>query len=328
MILTVTPNAAVDKTYRIEDFRLNRVNRPSSGTTVAGGKGVNLARVYRTLGGQAVVTGFLGGINGRIMTRALQAEGADDAFVHVRGESRICIAVIDPNNGSQTEVNESGPEIPPRAIRALKRRVESLLADGRFSLLTLNGSLPPAAPAELFADFIEIARRAGVRAVLDTSGDALREGAAARPWMVKPNRFELESLTGRALTSEADVLAGARTLLESGVCMVAVTLGEEGAYLITGRGAWRSRPPRIEFASAVASGDSFLAALLWAWERGGLAGDGDYGPEEEARALRLATGAGAANAAVIGAGFCSRESILAAAANSEVRSLQMPGDPG
>lgn len=314
MILTVTPNAAVDKTYRVENFRLDRVNRPSAAHTVAGGKGINVARVYQTLGGKAIATGFLGGINGRIVARALTAENIAQDFVSVREETRLCIAVIDPVTGAQTEINEAGPTISPRQARELSRRVERLLSQHRFDFVVLSGSLPPGTPPTLYADLIALAKRHTLLTVLDTSGEALRVGLQAQPWLVKPNRVELESVFDRPISTREETLTAARQLCEQGVSLIAATRGAEGALLVTESGAWEAIPPPITFASAVASGDSFVAAFLWEWRHGGCPGD-------PASALRLATGAGAANAAVIGAGFCSRESIMALAEKASVHSI-------
>lgn len=311
MILTVTPNAAVDKTYRVEDFRLDFVNRPSEEFTVAGGKGVNVARVYRTLGGEATATGFLGGIQGRMLARALAQEGMPDKFVRVRGESRLCIAVIDPKHGTQTEVNERGPEVSAYACRNLRKRVATLLSQHAFDGVVLSGSLPPGAPDNFYAELIAVARRMDTRVVLDTSGPALREGLREKPWMIKPNRVECEFIFGQPMGDNAALHDAARTLLTSGIEIVAITLGAEGALLVTKQGTWRSHPPPIEFASAVASGDSFVAAFLWEWLHGACPGDA-------ASALRLATGTGAANAAVIGAGFCTREAIFEQAQHTKI----------
>jgi 1-phosphofructokinase family hexose kinase len=306
VILTVTPNAAVDKTFRVEGFCLNSVHRPSAAQTVAGGKGINVARVYQTLGGQAVSTGFLGGVQGKIVARALAREDLPNQFVHCEGETRLCIAVIDPSTGSQTEINESGPQVSARSISQLLRRVQGLLSQQAFDFVVLSGSLPPGASDSLYAELIALASRCGVRAVLDTSGRPLLEGLSAKPWMVKPNVAELSTALGVGLAGKEERIAHMRRLYESGIAMIALTLGVEGALLVCEQGCWHAAPPTIEFASAVASGDAFLAAFLWAWSHGVNPGNGPY-------ALRLATGAGAANAAVIGAGFCTRESISALA---------------
>ncbi len=314
MILTVTPNAAVDKTYRVEGFRLDAVNRPSQTHTVAGGKGINVARVYRTLGGRALATGFSGGILGTVLRVALQKEGIPANMVDTKGETRLCIAAIDPTTGTQTEINESGPEVSPAEILKLFDLVERLLSQEPLSYVVLSGSLPPGAPPTLYAELIEMARRWKTPAVLDTSGEPLREGLKARPWMVKPNRIELETLLVRPLQNRSEVLQAAQGLLNDGIEMVVLTLGAEGALLANATGAWFAVPPSIEFASAVASGDSFLAAFLWEWIEG-------RPPADPVSALRLATGAGAANAAVIGAGFCTRESITTLAQRTDVQQI-------
>jgi 1-phosphofructokinase family hexose kinase len=306
VILTVTPNAAVDKTFTIEGFCLDRVHRPSAAHTLAGGKGINVARVYQTLGGQTVNTGFLGGVQGQIVARALIEENLANQFVPCEGETRLCIAVIDPVTGSQTEINELGPEISTRTVSQLLRRIQSLLSQQAFDFVVLSGSLPPGAPDSLYSQLIALAQSNGALAVLDSSGAALREGIAARPWMVKPNRAELQSVTDSPAAGLESSIDQAQRLRSDGIVMAAVTLGEEGALLASDAGCLFAVPPPIKFASAVASGDSFLAAFLWAWNYGEPARDPAY-------ALRLATGAGAANAAMVGAGLCSRESIFALA---------------
>jgi 1-phosphofructokinase family hexose kinase len=321
VILTITPNAAVDKTYRVEGFALDRVNRPSQSSTVAGGKGINAARVYQTLGGKAVATGFLGGANGRIIAQSLAAECIRSEFVEVAGESRVCIAIIDPSTGSQTEINESGPAISPQNTRDLTDAFRELLAAQSFEFVLLCGSLPPGAPDTLYAELITIAHEYNVRSVLDASGDALRMGIKARPWMVKPNLAELEALFGAQLPNRVEQFAAVNELHARGIEVVALTLGGVGAIASARMSAndctimWESTPPIIEFASAVASGDSFIAAFLWSWNQTHESGEESISTRVEA-ALRLGTGAGAANAAEIGAGFCSKDSILAAAAKT------------
>ena len=314
MILTVTPNAAVDKTYRVDGFQIDRVNRPTLTHTVAGGKGINVARVYQTLGGEAIVTGFLGGLNGRIVARALEKEEITEQCVRVSGETRLCSAVIDPTNGTQTEINEPGHEITRREQTSLLRRFESLLSQVSFHFVVLSGSLPPGASDDLYAELIARAKSRDIRTVLDTSGAALKIGLDAHPYFAKPNRAELAGI-GYSIESDADLSETARKLTTEAVDVLAVTLGEDAALFVTHDGtALRSFPPKIEFASAVASGDSFLAAYLWSWSHGAK-------PEDYREALRLATGAGAANAAVIGAGFCTCDAIFACAEQSRIETL-------
>lgn len=314
MILTVTLNAAVDRTYRIEGFVVDRVHRPVEWRVAAGGKGVNVARVYQTLGGRAVALAFLGGQSGGLIEQALADEGIEAAPVRTAGESRLCIAVVDPAAHTQTEVNETGPPVSAAEVSALRDRVRDLLAGRQFAFVALSGSVPPGTPDGIYADLIEVARAHGVRAVLDASGAALRDGVRAVPWMVKPNYHEACALAGADLRSEADLQRLARHLRSGGIEVVALTLGERGALCVRSGSVLRARPPAVEFVSAVGSGDAFVAAYLWSDERG-------CAPDE---ALRMAVGAGAANAAVYGAGFCTAAAIREAAGGTEM--IAVPED--
>lgn len=298
-LLTVTLNAAVDRTYRIDGFTLDRVHRPSKQVVVAGGKGVNVARVYRTLGGHAVVTGFAGGLNGRLIQNALRREGMPQSFQQTRDESRVCIAVVDPANGTQTEVNEMGPLVSQAELKGLRARLRKLLREVQPRWLALCGSAAPGCPAEVYAGLARIGADAGATVILDTSGEHLRAGIEGRPWMVKPNIHELEWLVGASLESDVEIAAAARQVLLPRCQVVCVTLGGRGAICVTNHQAWLLKPPEIRFVSAVGSGDAFVAAFLWRYNSTGNA----------AQSLVWGVAAGAANAEVYGAGFCSRTHI-------------------
>ncbi len=312
MILTVTPNAAVDKTYRIEAFQMDRVNRPSLTHTIAGGKGINVARVYQTLNGKAFASGFLGGAQGEIVEKALDFEDIDRSFVEVKGETRLCIAIIDPKSGTQTEVNESGPEITAQNANELIALVQSLLLQHDYRFVVLSGSLPPGAPNDLYAELIRIGNNCAVRTVLDSSGYPLMEGLQAKPWMAKLNRFEMETAFGRTMSTDLELFEAAIELHETGIEIVAATNGSRGAYLISEYEYFIGTVAKVELASAVASGDAFLAAFLWSCSFGKVIDD-------YSAAFKLALGAGAANAAVIGAGLCSRQSIFDWAEKCQVK---------
>jgi 1-phosphofructokinase family hexose kinase len=308
LILTVTLNAAVDKTYRVANFGLDRVHRTSEWRDAAGGKGINVARVHQTLGGRAVATGFLGGFNGRFIRAAVAEEGIEGQFVRTAEESRVCIAIVDPVSATQTEVNEVGPHVSPAEVGALKRRFERLVRERRFDFVTLSGSIPPGVPSDIYYDLIGAAHRSNVRVALDTSGEPLRIGYQARPWMLKPNAFELAALVGDVPPDDKSVCEAAAGLLGTGVEVVSVSQGRHGCVGVTCTEAWKAIPPEIEFVSAVGSGDSFLGAFLYEKLHGG-----DF-----AECIRLAVGAGAANAAVYGSGFCTKESICGLAERVEM----------
>ena len=298
MILTVTPNAAIDKTYIVEGFGLDRVHRPTECRTVPGGKGINVVRVLNELGRAGLATGFVGGRTGDAILEGLDREKIRHDFVRVAGESRLCIAVVDPNNGTQTEVNENGPDISADEVDAMLRNVQALVPGKEF--VVLCGSVPPGVPTSFYGDIIKIAEKAGVKTVLDTSGEHLREAIESSPFMVKPNIAELSQLAGRELLTLEEISRAAKSLKQYGVAITAVSMGRSGAMVTDGVQAWKATPPEIQFASAVGSGDSFVAAFLDCLLRG----------ESLSTALVAGTAAGAANAATYGAGFCSKESIM------------------
>lgn len=306
MILTVTLNTAVDKTYTVENFCIDRVHRPSSWRIVPGGKGINVARVYAELGGEAVATGFAGGHNGDYILDGMRDEGLKHDFIKTEGESRVCIAILDPVNKTQTELNEVGPEITADEVERLRVKFEGLVPGMEYAVL--SGSIPPGVPDSIYRELIEIANHYGVSSVLDTSGEPLAQGLSAMPFMVKPNVHELSAIVGKQLATVEEAAEAATELNARGIEIVAVTLGRDGALAASKEGVWRAKPPEIPFVSAVGSGDAFAAAFAYVLASGG--------PISEA--LRLGTGAGAANAMTFGAGFCKRDDIMRLAGETEV----------
>ncbi len=266
--------------------------------TVAGGKGINVARVLKELGHKDILaTGFVGGANGDLILRGLDAEGIPHSFVRTKDESRLCIAIVDPEKGTQTEVNENGPEVTQEELDALTKVLEQYLDKTEY--LILSGSIPPGAPSDFYAEIITKAKSIGVKTILDTSGNALNRGAAAGPFMVKPNERELSALKGRELLTVEEILSAAKSLLSAKTEMVVVSMGRSGALVTNGIESWQAVPPEIEFVSAVGSGDSLVAGFLDSLLKGGTISD----------ALKRGTAAGAANAATYGAGFCKKEDI-------------------
>ncbi len=298
MILTVTLNASIDKTYTIESFTVDRINRPSQCRTVPGGKGINVARVLKELGRDALTTGFLGGSIGNAIAQGLDREGIKHDFVRVEDESRLCIKIVDPQNGTQTEINEPGPTVTDLELEALISKVDNLVRGCDF--LVLSGNCPPGVPANFYAELIGLASQLDVKTVLDASGAHMAEGVKAAPYMIKPNVSELSELTGQELCTLEEILAAANSLRDSGIEIVAVTMGRSGAVVTDGSQAWQAIPPEIKFASSVGSGDSFVAAFLDSLLRG----------DSLSEALAWGTAAGAANATTYGAGFCSKSSII------------------
>ncbi|MFD9813767.1 1-phosphofructokinase family hexose kinase [Streptomyces sp. NPDC059080] len=275
MILTVTLNAALDLTYRVPRLTPHATHRVTDVAERPGGKGLNVARVLAALGHRTVATGFAGGGTGDAL-RALLTQESDvtDALVPVGGATRRTVAVVDAATGDTTQLNEPGPVVSPAEWRTFLGTYRELLADARA--VALCGSLPPGVPVDVYARLTRAARSAGVPVVLDTSGEPLRRGLAARPDLAKPNADELAALTG---TTEP--LRAARDARRRGAHAVAASLGPDGMLAVTADGAWQAAPPRRIAGNPTGAGDSAVAGLL-----SGLV-EGLSWPERLSRAVAL-----------------------------------------
>ncbi len=298
MILTVTPNPSIDRMYVVDDFGIDRMHRPRECQNTPGGKGINVLRVYNELGGTGVATGFVGGRSGETIVEGLTAEGISHDFVRIADESRMCIKIMDPRSGTQTEVNEIGPNISSKETDRLIAKIGELMLSADY--VVLCGNVPPGVPVSFYGDIIRMAKARGIKTVLDASEAQLKDAIVAGPYFVKPNSNELSQLAGRELMTLEEICSAAKSLKQYGVDIAAVTMGRSGAIVTDGVRVWQAVPPDIEFASAVGSGDSFIAGFLYVLFNGGSLAD----------ALAMGTAAGAANATTYGAGFCSKSSIM------------------
>ncbi|MEV8478528.1 1-phosphofructokinase family hexose kinase [Streptomyces sp. NPDC051173] len=280
MILTVTLNTALDLTYRVPRLQPHTSHRVTDATERAGGKGLNVARVLAALGHPTVVTGFAGGATGETVRRLL-AESAPtagnltDALVPVLGPTRRTVAVVDASTGDTTQLNEPGPAVSPEEWASFTDTYARLLREA--AAVALCGSLPPGVPVGAYAHLVRQARALGVPVLLDTSGEPLRRGIAARPDLVKPNTGELAALTG-----STEPLRAALDARRRGAHAVAATLGADGMLAVTPEGTWRAAPPRRLTGNPTGAGDSAVASLLAGWV------EGTPWPERVARAVALA----------------------------------------
>jgi 1-phosphofructokinase/tagatose 6-phosphate kinase len=312
VIVTVTLNAALDRTLTVPIFQLGHRHRASEALVLAGGKGINVARALKVLDVPVVATGLAGGRTGTRIVEELTAEAILNDFVRIREESRTSTAVIDPTAGTYTEINEWGPRVSDVELEILLEKLRYLA--GAAELVVLAGSLPRAVAEGFYGEAIRELARREVRVALDTEGDPLRLGLEAEPFLVSPNQWEAEGVVGQELEDEDDFLMALETIAERGARNVLITL-ETGCFALVREGRrvrrYRAIAPQVEPVSAVGSGDVLLAqwiALVL-----------DRRPAEEA--LRLAVGAGAASTADIGAGrFDPREAARLAAA-VEIREL-------
>ncbi|MEU7135495.1 1-phosphofructokinase family hexose kinase [Streptomyces sp. NPDC046261] len=263
MILTVTLNAALDLTYRVPRLLPHASHRVARAAERPGGKGLNVARVLAALGHESVVTGFVGGPTGNTLRRLLaECPGPlTDALVPITGDTRRTVGVADDSTGDTTQLNEGGPDVTPDEWAAFDERYVRLLRDARA--VALCGSLPPGVPVGAYAHLVREARTRHVPVLLDTSGEPLRRGVAARPDVVKPNAAELAALTG-----STEPLRAALDTRRRGAHAVAASLGPEGILAVTPDGTWHATPPEPLPGNPTGAGDSAVAGLLSAWSEG------------------------------------------------------------
>lgn len=313
MIVTVTLNAALDRTLSVPNFQMNLRHRASASLTLPGGKGVNVARALKRLGQPVIATGLAGGRTGTSIIEQLTAEGILNDFVRIADESRTSTAVIDPTATQQTEINEYGPSVTEAELDVLMEKLRYLSKGA--DVVVLAGSLPRDVPDEFYATLIRELRRRKLVTALDSDGQPLRAGLAAEPTFVSPNRREAEEIVGHEFSDEADVAAAAASLTHHGA-ENALLHDEEGcvARVREGRKArtWRARFTPREGLSTVGSGDSFLAGFLAAW----------YAKEPPQAALRLGVACGAANTQTLGAGVFDPADVEAFARQVEVTALE------
>ncbi|MFJ8664264.1 1-phosphofructokinase family hexose kinase [Streptomyces sp. NPDC093600] len=274
MILTVTLNTALDLTYRVPALTPHASHRVTQVIERPGGKGLNVARVLAALGYETVVTGFAGGPTGEVLRARLADLPLTDALVPTAGPTRRTVAVVDAASGDTTQLNEPGPTIGPAEWAALTGRYAELLRGA--DAVALCGSLPPGIHVGAYAELVRLARGAGVPVLLDTSGEPLRRGIAARPDLVKPNADELAQLTGSREPHRATQDARRR-----GARAVVSSLGPEGMLAATPDGVWCAAPPAPVRGNPTGAGDSAVAGLL-----SGLV-DGLPWPDRLARAVAL-----------------------------------------
>ena len=266
MIVTVTLTPALDKTVILPGFRVDQVNRIQSLRLDAGGKGINVSKVLRALGTDSLATGILGGGTGRYIENSLREMGIASDFVWVEQETRTNLKVVDPQEHTNTDINEPGAPVGADVIEAVYRKVEA--AAGPGDIVVLAGKAPAGTPDTVFADWITRLRAKQVRTYLDADAGLLLAGVQAKPSMIKPNDAELGRLTGKAYGSAEEMVRAARELVRDGVGTVVVSLGGDGALFVTGDQALRGHGLRVPVQSTVGAGDSMMAAMAHGAARG------------------------------------------------------------
>jgi 1-phosphofructokinase family hexose kinase len=263
MIISVTFNAAIDKTLAVPNFRIGRRHRSTEQRTMAGGKGVNVARALKTLGQPVIATGFAGGVTGTRISEQLTAEAILSDFVRINEESRTSTAVIDPTSGDQTEINERGPRVSESEVSLFRDKL-LYLAKGA-DICVFAGSLPRGLDNQIYADLVSELTTLGVTTVVDAEGEPMELALRAGPDLVAPNAIEAEELVGQEFRDEQDHIYALYGLCELGAREAIITHAE-GCYALVGRNhercLYRVRTEPLEPVSAIGAGDAFLAGYL------------------------------------------------------------------
>ena len=301
MIYTVTCNPALDCAVQLNGLTVGGLNRTAGATLTPGGKGINVSRVLVALGEDTKAHGIIAGSNGAMLNDALLNMDVLTCFVRLpEGQTRINVKLY---GEQETELNAPGPMVSEAKREQLLKDLEVLCWPREKHLVCLCGSLPPGMPADSYARMLKAAE--GVRAVVDTTGEALLCALAEKPWLVKPNRDELAALVGRELPTIEDVMEAAEWLREKGAENVLVSLGGDGALLCADEKRMYQPAPDGKVIGTVGAGDSLVAGFAAGWQR---YGDG-------AQALRLGVACGSATACAEG---------LADAAGIEAMLAEMP----
>jgi 1-phosphofructokinase family hexose kinase len=293
MIITVTLNAAIDKTLAVPNFQIGRRHRSTEQRTMPGGKGVNVARALKALGQPVIATGLAGGPTGTRIIEQLTEEAILCDFVRIKEESRTSTAVIDPTSGVQTEVNEPGPEVSEAEMSLFCEKLV-YLAKGA-DICVFAGTHPRGVDDNVYADLIGELARLGVTTVIDTEGAPMDLAMRAGPDLVSPNSGEAEELVGHEFRDHQDQVFALFGICELGPREAIIT-HEEGCYALLGRDherrLYEARTERLEPVSAIGAGDVFLAGYLSA----------RYSGRPHGEALRFAVACGAESTRHLGAG--------------------------
>jgi len=315
MIITVTLNAAIDKSLSVPNFRLGRRHRTVEQRTMAGGKGVNVARTLKSLGQPVIATGFAGGPTGTRIVEQLTEESILNDFVRIREESRTNTAVYDPTNGEQTEINERGPAVSEREVETLRDKL-LYLARGA-DVVVFAGSLPRGVDEEIYASLIRELHKLDVTTMIDADGEPMRHAVRAEPMVISPNVVEAEELVGHEFNDDEDRLIAVREMVALGAREAIMTLpdGCVASLVVEGQSTlMRAFVEPREAVAAVGAGDAFLAGYVSARYQGSS-------PEE---CLRFGVACGAESTQRLGAGLIEVREVDKLTADIEVQRVQEP----
>ncbi|CAN5463628.1 1-phosphofructokinase [soil metagenome] len=266
MVLTVTMNPAVDHQIFVPELQFHDTNRVGKTEIDAGGKGINLSRVYAELGGKTIATGFIGGALGQFVRTVLENQGVTCDFVEVPGQTRLNISIEDDSGRPPTTFNEKGPLILAADHDGLLEAIHRNIIPGCW--VCLGGSLPAGVKQDVYLHLGKLVKELGCKLLLDADKEPGAFGMQAMPDFIKPNEKEAGRLLGRTLETTDDIVRAAIDLQSQlrPDALVVISRGEKGAVLASPDGVFVGESAPVEAKSTIGSGDSFLAGMLWAME--------------------------------------------------------------
>lgn len=287
MILTVTANPLIDRTLNLYSFRLGQIHRTSHISEIAGGKGINVARMIKTLGEPVHAITFTGGGYGNHFQELLEQEGISNTTIQILSPTRFQVSILDNSNEIYTDILDQGAFVSNTELDCLVYETENLLKyNNNIQWLILSGSAPQGKADHLYYELIKIASKYNIKTILDSYGEIFKQGIKAKPYCIKPNLKEAELSIGKPINSKAKILNFIKKMVDSGIELPIVSLGKDGVIAGHRSNYWEIRPPIIKVVNTVGSGDALVGALAVSLTRGHSIPD----------SLRRGVAAGTANA--------------------------------
>ncbi len=266
MIYTITLNPSLDRVIWVDEIKTDDSIRIIQEKHYAGGKGIDVSRVIKTLGGDTTATGFLGSFTGLHLEGLLINEGVTCDFIRIAEETRSNVIVFNNKSEEHIAFNSKGPEVTPYDIACLFNKINNLNIIP--STVILGGSLPKGVNPNVYAQIIHTFKQKKIKVALDADNEAFKLGIKEIPFLIKPNSHEFARLIGYMPQNESEFIKAGQELIKRGIEIIIISRGAQGLIIFNDSEAFIIKPPKVEVKSTIGSGDSTLAAFLYGYEQG------------------------------------------------------------
>ncbi|EZR37962.1 TPA: 1-phosphofructokinase [Staphylococcus aureus] len=256
MIYTVTFNPSIDYVIFTNDFKIDGLNRATATYKFAGGKGINVSRVLKTLDVESTALGFAGGFPGKFIADTLNNSAIQSNFIEVDEDTRINVKL---KTGQETEINAPGPHITSAQFEQLLQQIKNTTSE---DVVIVAGSVPSSIPSDAYAQIAQITAQTGAKLVVDAEKELAESVLSYHPLFIKPNKDELEVMFNTTVNSDEDVIKYGRLLVDKGAQSVIVSLGGDGAIYIDKEISIKAVNPQGKVVNTVGSGDSTVAGMV------------------------------------------------------------------